>query len=103
MKETIEVSSPSLATTVINYILNRFMPFICVGCVLIYACGFDSLVPYIVLAFMWYASKFSFDCGFASAIIDHEMKMLKVSLDELDIPEPTDESVEEDESEGKGG
>lgn len=94
MKETIEVSSPSLATTVINYILNRFMPFICVWGVLVYACGYDSLVPYIVLAFMWYASKFSFDCGFASAIIDPEMKMLKVSLDDLDIPESVDEPDE---------
>tara|TARA_A100001037_G_scaffold63293_1_gene55372 strand:+ start:74606 stop:74824 length:219 start_codon:yes stop_codon:yes gene_type:complete len=60
------------------------MPFICAGGIMIYACGYDSLIPYVVLAFMWYASKFSFDCGVASAVIEHEMRMFKISVDDSD-------------------
>lgn len=73
MKDTIETSQSSVATAATNYILNRFMPFLCVGGLLIYACGYDSVIPYAVLGFMWFTSSFSFACGFASAMMDQEL------------------------------
>lgn len=73
MKDTTETSQLSVATAAVNYILNRVMPFLCVGGLLIYACGYDSLIPYAVLGFMWFTSSFSFACGFASAMMDQEL------------------------------
>ena len=89
-----------MATAVINYMLNRFMPFICVLGILIYTCGYDSLVPYAVLGFMWFTSKFSFDCGEASAILEHGLNsygaMILVEDDEEEI-----ETTEKIKKEGK--
>jgi len=80
MKDTIETSQPSMASAVINYMLNRFMPFICAGGLLFYACGYDSLIPYAVLGFMWFVSKFSFDCGVAFAMLEQELNSCKAMI-----------------------
>ena len=100
MKDTMETSQPSVATAAVNYILNRCMPFICVAGLLIYACGYDSLIPYAVLGFMWFASRFSFACGFASAIMDHAIKTyMAVSLEDFEDKE--EEIVESKKEERK--
>ena len=80
MKDTMETSQLSMATAAINYILNRCMPFICAAGLLIYACGYDSLIPYAVLGFMWFASRFSFGCGFASAVMEHEFNLYRATV-----------------------
>lgn len=100
MKDTAEINQPSVATIAANYILNRCMPFICVGGLLIYACGYDSLVPYAVLGFMWFASRFSFTCGFASAIMEHEIKTC-MAISSEDFEDKEDEIVESTEDEQK--
>ena len=100
MKDTTEISQPSMATAAINYILNRFMPFLCVGGLLIYACGYDSLIPYAVLGFMWFASRFSFACGFASAIMDHEI-ITYMAVSAEDFEDKEEEIVESKKEERK--
>lgn len=73
MNESQNKSNYSTSTIVVNFILNKFMPFICVFAILIHTCGLYSFVPYIVIGFMWFACNFSFKCGGASAILDTEM------------------------------
>jgi hypothetical protein len=100
MKDTIETTQPSPATSAVNYILNRSMPFICSGGLLFYACGYDSLIPYAVLGFMWFASRFSFGCGFASAVMNHEIKTyMAVSLEDFEDTE--DDTTETNKEERK--
>jgi len=64
--ETIEV--PSTATSVINYIFNKYMPFICVSILVYYSLGLQNIVSYIILGLMWFSSIYSFKCGIAHAI-----------------------------------
>ena len=97
MKDTTEISQPSVATSAINYILNRFMPFLCVGGLLIYACGYDSLIPYAVLGFMWFTSSFSFACGFASATMDQELNSYRAKAIFFTEDSDDDESEEKEE------
>ena len=92
MKETLDIKEPTVATAAVNYILNRFMPFICAAGLLFYACGYDSLIPYAVMGFMWFASRFSFGCGFASAVMENEFNLYRANviremLDEEEVAE----------------
>ena len=100
MKDTMETSQPSVSTAAVNYILNRCMPFICVAGLLIYECGYDSLIPYAVLGFMWFASRFSFACGFASAILEHE-PLARMAFSLEDFEDDEEKIVESKEREQK--
>jgi hypothetical protein len=93
MKETLDIKEPTMATAAVNYILNRFMPFLCAGGLLFYACGYNSLVPYAVLGFMWFASRFSFGCGFASAVMEHEFNLYRATI-LVDDKEEVTEKIE---------
>ena len=90
-------NTPAASTSIINYMLNRFMPFIMVAGLLFLALGFDSYVPYVVLGFMWFATKFSFTCGVASAIMPEELEKLnsKILADNLSEDESTNKDKEE--------
>ena len=94
-------NTPSMATSVVNYILNRFMPYILVASLLFYACGFASLVPYMVLGLMWFSSHFAFGCGVAATIMDDEIKLHKsaILMDRLadeDLPEDEEPDVDQE-------
>jgi len=93
MKETLDIKEPTMATSVVNYTLNRFMPFICTAGLLLYSCGYDSLIPYAVLGFMWFASRFSFGCGFASALLQSELNMAHVVFSSTEVEESEDETL----------
>lgn len=92
----------SPATAVVNYILNRSMPFLCAGGLLFYACGYDSLIPYVVLGLMWFASKFSFDCGFATAILESQFNVaMKLAVSQQEVEDIDDENLESKEKKQK--
>jgi hypothetical protein len=86
--KTIETSEPSTATSTVNYILNKVMPFLCVGAVLFYELGWVSPVPYFVLGLMWFASHFSFSCGYSTAVVENNFSHMIMSL--------ADEAMDED-------
>ena len=90
-----KVSGPSGATIVVNYILNKTMPFLCVGGFLFYECGWMSPIPYLVLGLMWFASHFSFACGYSAAVTDNNFSNLVMRLAEDDLPEEDDAKTKE--------
>jgi hypothetical protein len=78
------------------------MPFVSAAGLLFLVLGFGSFVPYMVLGFMWFATRFSFSCGVASAVLEHELRNLtsKAMLESFEDREVT-ESVETDKKEEK--
>lgn len=70
MKEnkTTEYTDVSSATAIVNYILNKFMPFVFVVGILFYTNAFDMWVSYLILPLMWFASAYSFKCGIAHVL-----------------------------------
>ena len=86
--KTSEVGEPSTATAIVNYILNKSLPFLCVGGVLFYEVGWTSVVPYFVLGLMWFASYFSFSCGYSAAVVENNFSHMIMSL--------ADEAMDED-------
>ena len=96
-------NTPSMVTSVINYMLNRFMPYILVASILCFKCGFDSYVPYLVLGLMWFSSHFSFGCGVASSVVDSEFRTLESKIllerlceEELKETNESEQSTEEE-------
>ena len=83
--KTSEMGEPSTATAVVNYILNKAMPFLCVGSVLFYEFGWVSAVPYFVLGLMWFASYFSFSCGYSAAVVENNFSRMIMRLAEEDV------------------
>ena len=73
---------PSTATAVVNFILNKYMPFVFSSALMFHCMGFQSVVPYFVIAMMWFSSSYSFNCGIAHAIVT-----TGISLDDETTPE----------------
>lgn len=93
-----EMNEPSSATIVMNYMLNRTMPFLCAAGVLFYEFGWMSLVPYFVLGLMWFVSSFSFSCGYSAAVLEQNfsgmiMRLSEEELDDEDIIEPKEKKT----------
>tara|TARA_Y100000389_G_C17071316_1_gene322116 strand:+ start:48 stop:320 length:273 start_codon:yes stop_codon:yes gene_type:complete len=59
----------------LNYILNKFMPLICVSFILFYSLGFSSYIPYLVIGFIMFSNKYSFLCGYADAVMTSDLKL----------------------------
>jgi hypothetical protein len=85
--KTSEMGEPSTATAVVNYILNKSMPFLCGGGFLFYEFGWMSLAPYFVLGLMWFASYFSFSCGYSAAVVENNFGHMIMRLAEEDVDE----------------
>jgi hypothetical protein len=85
--ETNETLEQSTATTVVNYILNKTMPYLCASGFLFYECGWMSPLPYFVLSLMWFASHFSFACGYSAAVTDNNFSRMIVGLAEEELDE----------------
>ena len=88
-----ELREPSPATAVVNYVLNKSMPFLCVGGFLFYEFGWMSLAPYFVLGLMWFASYFSFSCGYSAAVLEQNFSgmIMRLSDEELDDEDTTEQ------------
>lgn len=72
----------------LNYVLNKFMPLLCVSFILFYTLGFTSPIPYLVIGLFVFSNKYSFLCGYADAVmfnnsnLDNEKKTNYFSKDE---------------------
>ena len=64
------VHEVSTATAITNYILNTFMPYVCVFAILLYTNAFEMWASYLILPFMYFSSKYSFKCGVAHVIAE---------------------------------
>tara|TARA_B100000676_G_scaffold133867_1_gene132807 strand:- start:1506 stop:1751 length:246 start_codon:yes stop_codon:yes gene_type:complete len=63
---------PSTATAILNYVMNRYMPFVCVAFLLFCTLGFDTWTPYVIIGFMWFATSYAFRCGIAHVMCEEE-------------------------------
>ena len=77
MNEKIEVnesndSNPALIFVIelITYLLNRYMPLICVAFISLYSLGYATWEPYFIIGFMMFSNTFSFKCGYAHSELD---------------------------------
>ena len=77
MNEKIEVnesndSNPALNFVIelITYLLNRYMPLICVAFISLYSLGYATWEPYFIIGFMMFSNTFSFKCGYAHSELD---------------------------------
>lgn len=61
---------------VVNYLLNKFMPFIVLGAVLFLSLGFKTWEPYVVLGLTGYIAHFHYGEGFSVAYCE-ENNLLK--------------------------
>lgn len=59
------INTKSTATVILNYMMNRYMPFLCVAFLLFCTLGFDTWTPYAIIGFMWFATSYAFRCGVA--------------------------------------
>ena len=62
------VDEVSTATAITNYILNTFMPYVCVFAILLYTNAFEMWPSYLILPLMYFSSKYSFRCGVAHVL-----------------------------------
>ena len=63
-------NTQSTATSILNYMMNRYMPFLCVAFLLFSTQGFTSWISYLIIGFMWFASYNSFKCGMAYVLCE---------------------------------
>ena len=77
MNEKIEVnesndSNPALNFVIelITYLLNRYMPLICVAFISLYSLGYATWEPHFIIGFMMFSNSFSFKCGYAHSELD---------------------------------
>ena len=70
MNDTTDI--PSTITTILNYIMNRYMPFVCVAFLLFCTLGFATWSSYLIIGFMWFATSYSFKCGIAHVLCEVE-------------------------------
>lgn len=59
----------------LNYVLNKFMPILCISVLLFYSLGFNSIIPYFVIGLVIFSNKYSFMCGYADAILSTDLKL----------------------------
>ena len=52
---------------IVNYSLNKFLPYIMVGVLLFSQLDFMSWEPYVILGFIFFIDKFSFKTGYSVA------------------------------------
>tara|TARA_B100001093_G_scaffold454094_1_gene463189 strand:+ start:1195 stop:1467 length:273 start_codon:yes stop_codon:yes gene_type:complete len=64
------VDEVSTATAILNYLMNTFMPYVCVLGILIYNSGFEMWSSYLILPLMYFSSKYSFNCGIAHVLCE---------------------------------
>jgi hypothetical protein len=82
-------NNSSTATTILNYIMNRYMPFVCVAFLLFCTLGFSTWPSYLIIGFMWFATSYSFNCGIAHVLC--EVDYVPVTMNESSTEEKTDE------------
>ena len=83
--QTDEVSS---ATAIVNYILNRFMPFVFVFGILFYINAFEMWVSYLILPLVWFISTYSFKCGVAHVLSGfHGLEEFEIEIRDNDKKE----------------
>ncbi len=58
------------ATSLINYSLNKFLPFIFIGVILFLKMGFETFEPYLVLGLVLFVERFSYKVGYAVAVCE---------------------------------
>lgn len=56
-------------TVILNYFLNRYMPFILTGTLLFLEFGYGAFLPYVILGMMFFVSSYSFKCGMANMVL----------------------------------
>ena len=61
---------PENPTYIINYSLNKFLPFILVAFVLFTKMGFECWEPYAVMALVLFIDKFSYKVGYSVALCE---------------------------------
>jgi hypothetical protein len=52
---------------IINYSLNKFLPYLFVGALLFSQLNWETWQPYVILGFIFFIDKFSFKTGYAVA------------------------------------
>ena len=50
---------------VLNYVANKFAPFLIIGLLLFYSLGYETWEPYVVLGLTIFIERFSFKTGYA--------------------------------------
>lgn len=82
--QTDEVSS---ATAIVNYILNKFMPFVFVFGILFYINAFEMWVSYLILPLVWFISAYSFKCGIAHVLSGFHAEEFEIEIQNNDKKE----------------
>jgi hypothetical protein len=77
MNEKIEVNESNdsestlcLVFGVITYLLNRYMPLLCVAFISLYSFGYATWEPYFIIGFMMFSNTFNFKCGYVHSELD---------------------------------
>ncbi len=52
---------------VLNYCLNKYVPYLFVGFVLFWHLSYESWAPYVILGLVFFIDKFSFRTGYSVA------------------------------------
>lgn len=52
---------------VLNFALNKFLPFLIIGFLCFYNMGFYTFEPYVIMCLVWFVSHFNFKAGYAVA------------------------------------
>jgi hypothetical protein len=55
---------------VLNFALNKFLPFVLIACLGFYGMGFDRFEPYLIIALSLFVGDFNFKAGYAVAFCE---------------------------------
>tara|TARA_R110002167_G_scaffold10563_3_gene48133 strand:+ start:47 stop:286 length:240 start_codon:yes stop_codon:yes gene_type:complete len=72
MKNKIKDIEIGAITCVLNYTLNKFLPFIFIGTLLFLNMSFETWEPYAIMGFVWFIDRFSFKVGYSVAICEEK-------------------------------
>lgn len=54
-------------TTILNYCLNKFIPYAVISFLVFWQMDYSTIYPYIVVGFIFFIDKFSFKTGYSVA------------------------------------
>jgi hypothetical protein len=56
---------------VLNFALNKFLPFIIITCLCFYSLGFERFEPYVIIGLSFFIGHFNFKAGYAVAYCEN--------------------------------
>jgi len=61
---------PNNIFSILNYVLNKFCPFILIAVLSFLKMGFESFEPYVIIGLVFFIYNFSYKVGYAVAICE---------------------------------